>query len=51
MSVYIIHDLVREGRITPEQAAMLLQMRRDLQRARRPRIVKFFSFIGRLVFG
>lgn len=49
MSVHLIHDLVRTGQATPEQGALLLQLRRDIERARRPWWHKAAVFIGRML--
>ena len=51
----MIHDLVRDGRATPEQGALLIEFRRELAasrerklRARRPALAALFT-IGTFV--
>lgn len=34
----MIHDLVREGRVSPEHGAMLLELRRDVAQRRERRL-------------
>lgn len=50
-AVQFIHDMVRTGRITPEHGALLFDLRKRIERARRPWWQKAAEFIGRLVFG
>lgn len=56
----MIHDLVREGRVTPKQGARLIELRRDLaqrrERKKSPerRIMRFFVWavtLGLSMFG
>lgn len=51
MSVHVVHDMVRTGRITPAQGAMLLQLRREIAWARQPWWVRALRVLGRMVFG
>lgn len=49
--VSAVHDMVREGRITPAEGATLLQLREELRLARRPWWQKFLSFLYRAFLG
>ncbi len=51
MSVHLIHDLVRTGRATPAQGALLLQLRAELQWARLPWWRKALAIVGRVIAG
>ena len=46
----VVHDLVRRGRITPHDAAMLLELRRMLAWGRRPWRSKLGAVVWRMVF-
>jgi hypothetical protein len=46
-----VHDLVRSGRITPADGALLLQLRAEIEYARKPRWERALRFIARVVFG
>ena len=47
----LIQDMVRSGRITPEQGARLLQLRSEIAWARKPWWEKALIVIVRLVVG
>lgn len=51
VSVQRIHDLVRDGHITPAQGVLLLELREDIKRRRKPWWSKVLRFVGRVVFG
>jgi hypothetical protein len=51
LSVQIIHDMVRNGRMTAHVGAMLLQLRAELKYARKPWWERALRFVGRVVFG
>jgi len=44
-----IHDLVQEGRATPEQGALLIEFRRELESSRERQIQKSSPLIGALL--
>lgn len=46
--VALVHQLVREGRVTPKQAAWLIELRRELKLRRRPWYAKLFDCVFRL---
>ncbi len=48
-AVQRIHDLVREGRMSPATGAYLLELRRELRWRRRPWYAKAWSFLGRML--
>lgn len=50
MSVSLIHDLVRSGRMTPADGALLIEFRRELAHRRRPWWVKAVEVLARAVF-
>lgn len=50
MSVSAIHDLVRSGRATPEQGAMLIELRQRLAWRRLPWWRKALTIAARAVF-
>jgi hypothetical protein len=45
----LIHDLVRQGRITPAQGALLLQLRAEIAYARKPWWERWLRFVGRFL--
>jgi len=45
----LIHDLVREGRATPHDAAVLLKMRREVRRGRERQELRRHPVVGVLV--
>lgn len=49
-SVLDIHDLVRTGRCTPEDGALLLYLRERLQWARKPWWEKALIVLAKVVF-
>lgn len=51
MSVQLIHDLVCSCRITSADGALLLQLRHELQWARRPWWEKAALFVAYLIGG
>lgn len=48
--VTMIYDLVRDGRATPRQGALLLELRRLLQWKRKPWWNKAVVLMARIVF-
>lgn len=46
-----IHDLVRTGRLTAEQGALLMEIRVRLAYARKPWWERAVRMLGRVVFG
>jgi hypothetical protein len=45
-----VHDHVREGRITPAQGAMLLELREELRLRRRPWWRRALSFLWKALW-
>lgn len=45
-----IYDLVRSGRITPAEGALLMQLRAEIEYARKPRWERALRFLWRMVF-
>jgi hypothetical protein len=50
-AISLIHDLVRTGRATPEQGAMLIELRQRLLWKRRPWWQRLLIVAGRVVLG
>ena len=50
-AISLIHNLVREGRATPEQGSMLIELRQRLLWKRRPWWQRALIILGRAVFG
>lgn len=46
----MIHDLVREGRITPADGALLLELRRELAWRRKPRWERALTVFWRMLW-
>lgn len=44
-----IHDLVQEGRATPEQGALLIEFRRDLESSRERQLRKASPLMSALI--
>lgn len=49
--IQLIHDLVRSGKLTAKDGATLLQLRAEIEYARKPRWERALRFVARAVFG